>query len=231
MSGYGPGARSCSPSPFALGLMFWQIRAAAAAQLIAIPPIGWAMWELAVKLIKGRWWVKPFALAGLAGLGSATGAYELYPIANRAIANMTANGAATAKPSPAPAARKATAKAPVASNKSSPAKQTTRPPPNLSNRCRTLPALQPLDGLPPALIFTLVDLGPRIIAVTHHSVIAGLITATAGRSWTSIMPSTAAPRPSAGSRQRIARPTCSPAPALRKARFTSSARYTASTRG
>ena len=42
-----------------------------------------------------------------------------------------------------------------------------------SAKCRTLPALQALDQLPPATIFTMVDLGPRILAVTHHSAIAG----------------------------------------------------------
>src|SRR3546814_9121954 len=40
-------------------------------------------------------------------------------------------------------------------------------------RCRTLPALQVLDRLSPATIFTLVDLGPRLLATTHHSAIAG----------------------------------------------------------
>lgn len=42
-----------------------------------------------------------------------------------------------------------------------------------SAKCRTLPALQALDQLPPATIFTMVDLGPRILAVTHHRAIAG----------------------------------------------------------
>ena len=40
-------------------------------------------------------------------------------------------------------------------------------------RCRTLPALEVLNQLPPAVIFTLVDIGPRLIATTHHSAIAG----------------------------------------------------------
>jgi hypothetical protein len=42
-----------------------------------------------------------------------------------------------------------------------------------NGRCRTLPALEVLDQLPPATIFTMVDLGPRLIATTHHSAIAG----------------------------------------------------------
>ena len=45
---------------------------------------------------------------------------------------------------------------------------------NLANRrCPTLPALAPIGALPPATILTFVDLGPRLIAVTHHAAIAG----------------------------------------------------------
>lgn len=39
--------------------------------------------------------------------------------------------------------------------------------------CMTLPALLPLNRLPPQTIFTFVDLGPRLITVTHHNAIAG----------------------------------------------------------
>ncbi|MFT3975891.1 MAG: AcrB/AcrD/AcrF family protein [Sphingomonas bacterium] len=42
-----------------------------------------------------------------------------------------------------------------------------------SGRCVTLPAMQPLDRLPPQIVFTFVDLGPRLITLTHHSAIAG----------------------------------------------------------
>ena len=42
-----------------------------------------------------------------------------------------------------------------------------------NRRCPTLPALKPIAALPPQTILTLVDLGPRLIAVTRHSVIAG----------------------------------------------------------
>ena len=42
-----------------------------------------------------------------------------------------------------------------------------------SGRCVTLPALKPLDRLPAQTIFTFVDLGPRLITVTHHSGVAG----------------------------------------------------------
>ncbi|MBO9580657.1 MAG: hypothetical protein J7498_07170 [Sphingobium sp.] len=155
---------------FALGLMFWQIRAAAAAQLIAIPPIAWAMWQLVVALFTARWWLKIGAVLGLAGLGTAAAAYEVYPIANRAIADLTSP--ATPAPKPAAPAVEARTKPTAAKDKTAAAPPTKRPA-NNGNRCRTLPALQPLDQLPAATIFTLVDLGPRMIAMTHHSAIAG----------------------------------------------------------
>ena len=156
---------------FALGLMFWQIRAAAAAQLIAIPPIAWAIWALLLSLFTARWWLKVGAVLGLAGLGSAACAYEVYPAINRAIANL--NG--TAKPSAkAPSAPATAVKNQMATSKSNAAAAPlVKRPANNGNRCRTLPALQPLDQLPAATIFTLVDLGPRMIAMTHHSAISG----------------------------------------------------------
>jgi hypothetical protein len=45
---------------------------------------------------------------------------------------------------------------------------------NVANRrCPTLPALAPVGALPPATILTFIDLGPRLIAVTHHRAVAG----------------------------------------------------------
>ncbi|HWW64639.1 MAG TPA: AcrB/AcrD/AcrF family protein [Sphingomonadaceae bacterium] len=40
-------------------------------------------------------------------------------------------------------------------------------------KCPTLPALRPIAGLPATTILTFVDLGPRLITVTHHSAIGG----------------------------------------------------------
>ncbi len=85
---------------FALALMFWQVRAAAAAQLLAIPPVGWAMWALLVRLFRRGWLGRIGALLGLAGLGGAACAYQLYPIANGAIANLTADNNAANKAAP-----------------------------------------------------------------------------------------------------------------------------------
>jgi hypothetical protein len=45
---------------------------------------------------------------------------------------------------------------------------------NLANRrCPTLPALKPIARLPQATFLTFNDLGPRLIATTHHSAISG----------------------------------------------------------
>jgi hypothetical protein len=42
-----------------------------------------------------------------------------------------------------------------------------------NRRCPTLPALAPIGKLPRATFLTFNDLGPRLIAVTHHSAISG----------------------------------------------------------
>jgi hypothetical protein len=41
------------------------------------------------------------------------------------------------------------------------------------NLCPTLAALRPVAQQPKGIVFTFVDLGPRLIAVTHHSAITG----------------------------------------------------------
>ena len=42
-----------------------------------------------------------------------------------------------------------------------------------SGYCPTMTALRPLDRYPKATIFSFVDLGPRIITITHHDAVAG----------------------------------------------------------
>ena len=42
-----------------------------------------------------------------------------------------------------------------------------------SGQCTTLSKLRPIAQLPAATILTFVDLGPRLITVTHHNAIAG----------------------------------------------------------
>jgi hypothetical protein len=44
---------------------------------------------------------------------------------------------------------------------------------NASGRCPTIPALAPLNHYPAQTVFTFIDLGPRLITVTHHKAVAG----------------------------------------------------------
>jgi hypothetical protein len=39
--------------------------------------------------------------------------------------------------------------------------------------CASITAMKPLDALPPQTVFTFVDLGPRLITITHHDAVAG----------------------------------------------------------
>ncbi len=168
---------------FAIGLTFWQIRAGPAAQLLAIPPVAWAIWALVERLFGRSWLQRALAVPGLILLGCAVSMYQLYPVAAKALAN---NSAAN-KSGPAAAATpkgNGSRNAPATTGKSKPAIATAQPSQAVLDarrksmqksemRCRTQPALLPLDQLPPATIFTLVDLSPRMIAITHHSGIAG----------------------------------------------------------
>lgn len=42
-----------------------------------------------------------------------------------------------------------------------------------NSTCPTIPALRPIARLPKAVIMTFVDLGPRLVTMTHHDAIAG----------------------------------------------------------
>ncbi|MET0240285.1 MAG: hypothetical protein ABW184_10360 [Sphingobium sp.] len=137
---------------FSSALLFWQIRAAPAAQLLAIPPIAWAAWAIAAVIIRGPWPQRAAALLAVVPMALVFCAYPLYP---RVVAPLLMNAKERADKAAADAKPKVKKK------------------PTANALCRTQPALQVLDQLKPATIFTMVDLGPRIIAMTHHSVIAG----------------------------------------------------------
>ena len=137
---------------FSTALLFWQLRAGPAAQLLAIPPAAWASHWLIVAIFTGTRRVRIAAGAGVALLAAIACAYPLYPQIMRGWAELTGNKPRPWRPS-AIARNDAIKKA--------------------NSRCRTLPALEVLDQLPPATIFTMVDLGPRLIATTHHSALAG----------------------------------------------------------
>ncbi|KQN10113.1 hypothetical protein ASE85_04110 [Sphingobium sp. Leaf26] len=137
---------------FSTALLFWQLRAGPAAQLLAIPPAAWAAHRLVAAILTGTRRVRIAAGVGVALLTAIACAYPLYPQLVRLYQEATGTKPRPWRPS-AIARTDAIKKA--------------------NGQCRTLPALEVLDQLPPATIFTMVDLGPRLIATTHHSAIAG----------------------------------------------------------
>lgn len=137
---------------FSTALLFWQLRAGPAAQLLAIPPAAWAAHRLVAAILTGTRRVRIGAVVGVALLGVIAFAYPLYQPVMRFY--QVAMGVKPKPWRPAAVARTDAIK-------------------KANGRCRTLPALEVLDQVPPATIFTMVDLGPRLIATTHHSALAG----------------------------------------------------------
>jgi hypothetical protein len=143
---------------FASALLFWQLRAGPAAQLLAIPAAAWGIYAALGALASAR---RAWQVAGgiaLALLGVILFAYPLYPEANR----LWAKASGEIKTGQA---RPGQAKSTVPTRQERIRKA--------NGRCRTLPALEVLDQLPPATFFTMVDLGPRLLATTHHRALAG----------------------------------------------------------
>ncbi len=134
---------------FAGSLLFWQIRAAPAAQLLAIPPVAWAGWQLLRALWSARWRARIASLGAFALLACVASAYTVFPKLAPYVLN-----SATGKPAPRQAARTAQTR-------------------TAASRCKAQPSLTLLNQLPSSVIFTMVDLGPRLLATTHHKVIAG----------------------------------------------------------
>jgi hypothetical protein len=138
---------------FAMALMVWQIRSGPAAQLLAIPAVAWATYSIAEKVVLGRWWVRADGLAAAAAIWLLFNPSLIYPQLQRmGLAPSTSDSVSAA------AARRAERMSRIK---------------RANARCRTTPALAALNELPPSTIFTVVDLGPRLIATTHHSAIAG----------------------------------------------------------
>ena len=137
---------------FSTALLFWQLRAGPAAQLLAIPAAAWAAHRVLQLVFFGRPLVRMAGLGGVALLATAAFATPLYPQINQLWTSITGE-----KPKPQRPAAKSRLQSISKAN----------------GRCRSLPALEVLNQLPPATIFTMVDLGPRLIATTHHSAVAG----------------------------------------------------------
>src|SRR5690606_24535503 len=87
---------------FAVALTFWQIRAGPAAQLLAIPPVAWALWALLARLFYGGIGGRLLAGGGLVLLGSAANSYSVYPLVAEALADNTPAPAAEARGTPLP---------------------------------------------------------------------------------------------------------------------------------
>lgn len=137
---------------FALILMLWQIRSGPAAQLIAIPAVAWMGYGALEWLVRGSAAERLAALLGLTLAALSFNGGWIYP-------RLQQGG--LLKPAP-PATAASSARAAWLKRINT-----------ANGRCRTQPALIALNQLAPATIMTLVDLGPRILTVTHHSVIAG----------------------------------------------------------
>jgi L-fucose mutarotase/ribose pyranase (RbsD/FucU family) len=137
---------------FAAGLLFWQLRAGPAAQLLAIPAAAFAAQGAIRAIVTGRLWMRVAGVAAALVVAAILFIYPLYPQFNSLLAAVKGERPVPAKPATTNR-REAIRKA--------------------NGRCRTLPALEVLDQLRPATIFTMVDLGPRLIATTHHSALAG----------------------------------------------------------
>jgi hypothetical protein len=161
---------------FAVALTFWQIRAGPAAQILAIPAFAWGAWALIALLVAGPGIVRRAgAVTGMALMVVVANIYFVVPLAQQ---SWQAWSRPPAKPTTSPmAAQKRivapTSAKPAAQTPAAPAPRKRQTINQANGRCRALPALSVLDQLPPATIITMVDLGPRIIAMTHHRAIAG----------------------------------------------------------
>ena len=121
------------------GLMLWQVRAGAAAQLLAVPG--------AVAL---GWIVFPWCLGHRSMLVRVFGTVASFIIISGVFVGFAVKYIAPDKPS-----------------------LRTKAVNRAGASCPTIPVLGVLNRLPAQTIFTFVDLGPRLITLTHHSAVAG----------------------------------------------------------
>lgn len=126
------------PAVTALALLFWQMRAAPAAQMMALPgATGLIVFVAAYWFKSDKVWLHAAAvLVALLGFGAAVpSALTMFPEKPRNVAAQRVS---------------------------------------VANRsCPSLPALAPIARMPKGMVFTFIDLGPRMIVTTHHSVVGG----------------------------------------------------------
>jgi hypothetical protein len=128
-------------SLFSVGMLFWQVRAGPAAQLIGVTGAAFLGWNLIGWFASSkRMLVRVFGIVGAFLIVSGIATYAAFPLLPNEKAKDKAYWDKV----------------------------------DHANRfCPTLPSLHPIATLPPATIMTFVDLGPRLITVTHHKAIAG----------------------------------------------------------
>ncbi len=151
---------------FATALLFWQIRTGPSAQMLAVPGAAYLVKRGLERLNASRWAILRligpalafFIASGLAltyGFGWVPARYtnlkvsNLWAIATGREALPSAGGTKARGPSKADLTKLA------------------------NRRCPTIPALAPIGRLPAATMFTMIDNGPRVITLTHHSAVAG----------------------------------------------------------
>ncbi|GGE86436.1 AcrB/AcrD/AcrF family protein [Sphingomonas prati] len=139
-------------------LMAWQTRSGPPAQILAVPGIAGLAWFVLPRLAHHRLMVVRVGgtIAAFLLLSGTIAGIVVRAIPNEAATPTAPIGATTGK------ARK-TGPAPTYRNRVALA----------NRRCPTLPALRPIARIPTATVLTFVDLGPRLIAMTHHRAIAG----------------------------------------------------------
>ena len=126
------------PAIAALALLFWQIRAGPAAQMMALPAA-----TAIIVLVAGPWLKAP-------QLWKHVAAVVLILLAFGAAVPLTLQFGFKEKATPV--------RAKVA---------------QANRRCPSLAALRPINAQPKGIVFTFIDLGPRLIVTTHHDVVGG----------------------------------------------------------
>lgn len=124
----------------AFALLFWQTRAGAAAQLLAVPGATGLAWVLLVAIHRSQWML-------VRVVGTVAGFFLASGFAFQFVATFI----------PAPKEKEARTKVVNRANA----------------LCPTLAALRPVALLPKGYVLTFVDLGPRLITVTHHDAVTG----------------------------------------------------------
>lgn len=126
------------PAVAGLALLFWQMRAAPAAQMMALPAAAGLVVLVGSALLNADTLLK--RLIGVIVITLSLGA--LVPVVVNAI--------------------------PKAADKPMQAKV------NMANRsCSSIAAMEAINRQPKGLIFTFIDLGPRLIVLTHHDAVGG----------------------------------------------------------